>query len=192
MTRDDLIRFEKEIADEFNAGNIRFPIHLSAGNEDQLIEIFRDVRETDWIFGSWRFHYHCLLKGVPPEELRQAIRDGHSIALSFPEHRVYCSAIVGGIVPIALGVAAGVAKKGERVWCFLGDMTAETGIVHECMKYARNHGLPMFWVVEDNGISVCTDTESAWAGRTQWGHPVRRYTYELGYPHAGAGVRVQF
>ena len=44
----------------------------------------------------------------------------------------------------------------------MGDMTAETGIAHECIKYARNHQLPIRFIVEDNGKSVCTDTREAW------------------------------
>jgi len=84
------------------------------------------------------------------------------------------------------------------VHCFLGDMTAETGIAHECIKYATNFDLPIRFVVEDNGKSVCTDTFSAWgaenssfAGRGD--HPkVVYYRYQTSYPHAGAGARVQF
>ena len=36
----------------------------------------------------------------------------------------------------------------------MGDMTSETGIMHECYKYAVNHKLPIHFVIEDNGVSV--------------------------------------
>ena len=198
MTRDELIAFEADIAAEFNAGRIRAPIHLSGGNEDQLLQIFRRIRSQDWVFSSWRSHYHCLLKGVPPAELKAAIMAGRSIALCFPEHRVYSSAIVGGALPIAIGVAMAIARSGEdaRVWCFIGDMTFQCGIAHECIKYSRNHDLPIHFVVEDNGLSVCTTTHDVW-GRTQgcmdWSDTaVTYYRYHLPWPHAGAGQRVQF
>jgi hypothetical protein len=76
-------------------------------------------------------------------------------------------------------------------------MTAETGIAHESIKYARNHRLPMRFIVEDNAKSVCTDTRSAWAQPRLSFEDVRDevvhyYRYETRYPHAGAGVRVQF
>ena len=45
----------------------------------------------------------------------------------------------------------------------MGEMTSETGVAHECIKYGRNHGLPIQWVVEDNEKSVCTDTRKAWS-----------------------------
>jgi len=144
------------------------------------------------VFGSWRSHYHALLKGVPRETVRQAILDGRSIALTFPEQRVLCSAIVGGTAPIANGVAWAIKQSGldEKVYVFLGDMASETGIVHECMKYAHGHELPVQFIVEDNGMSVMTDT------RKVWGVDVctipERYHYELTVPHVGTGKFVRF
>ncbi len=199
MTVDELIAFESDIADEFNRGNIRAPVHLYSGNEAQMIQLFADVRHEDWVMCSWRSHYQCLLKGVPPNEVKAEIMAGRSITLCFPEYRIVSSAIVGGIIPIAVGVAFGLKRSGEsaRVHCFMGEMTAETGVAHEAIKFATNYGLPIRFVVEDNGKSVCTDTRQAWnqpvlswEGST---HPlVHYYKYETKYPHAGAGVRVQF
>jgi pyruvate dehydrogenase E1 component alpha subunit len=199
MTAEDLIAFETEIADLFNAAKIRAPIHLYYGNESQMIEVFRDVQPDDWVMCSWRSHYQCLLKGVPREEVKAEIIAGHSISLCFPKYRIVSSAIVGGIVPIAVGAALGIKRSGgkNRVHCFLGDMTAETGIAHECIKYSANHQLPIRFIVEDNSKSVCTDT------RETWNQPVLThenstdprvvfYKYQTKYPHAGAGVRVQF
>ena len=47
MTKDALIAFEADIAARFNAGTIRAPIHLYSGVEDQMIEVFRDIRPQD-------------------------------------------------------------------------------------------------------------------------------------------------
>lgn len=195
MTKDELIAFEESIAEEFNAGKIRYPVHLDNGNEDALIDVFKSVKPQDWVFGSWRLHYKALLKGVPPEELRAAIYRGESMALRFDEHRVYGSAIAGGMIPIALGTALAIKRSGvdQHVWLFVGDMMAESGILYETVKYTHNFQLPMSFVVEDNGVSVCTDTREAW-GRDGPDHEVRviRYQYRSKYPHAGAGQRVQF
>ena len=60
-----LIDFETEIKEIYEDGKITAPVHLSGGNEDQLIEIFKDVDKDDWVFSSWRNHYHALLHGVP-------------------------------------------------------------------------------------------------------------------------------
>lgn len=196
---DRLIDFETRVAETFNRGEIRAPVHLAYGNEEALIGIFDAVRPDDYVFCSWRSHYHCLLKGVSEEQLFQAILAGRSISLSFPEHRVMSSAIVGGQLPIAVGTALGIKRAGgsERVWCFLGDMTAETGMAQTCFRYSFHQALPIDFVVEDNGVSVCTDTRDVWAGAMPaWqslGLPnVSGYLYKSRYPHAGAGTRVQF
>ncbi len=199
LTKQDLIAFETEIAELFNRGGIRAPVHLYSGNEDAMLEVFRDVREDDWVCCSWRSHYQCLLKGVPREDVKHEIVEGRSISLCFPKYRVVSSAIVSGIVPIALGLALAIKRSGgtNRVHCFMGDMTSETGLAYECIKYSTNHDLPIRFIVEDNGKSVCTETRKVWnqAALTHEGtkHPkVVYYRYETRYPHAGAGVRVQF
>jgi TPP-dependent pyruvate/acetoin dehydrogenase alpha subunit len=199
MTAEELIAFEDDVAARFNAGTIRAPVHLYSGNEAQMIEVFKGIGRNDWVFCSWRSHYQCLLKGVPPQQVLDEILAGRSISLCFPEHRVYSSAIVGGVLPIAVGAAMAIARSGEdaRVHCFMGEMTAETGIAHESIKYARNHRLPIRFIVEDNGKSVCTDTRSAWnqprlSFENQRDEYIHHYRYETRYPHAGAGMRVQF
>lgn len=200
MQSSDLIAFEEDIAAEFNAARIRAPIHLYFGNEDAIIQVFQKIRPQDWVLCSWRSHYQCLLKGVPPAQLKSEIMAGRSISLCFPEYRIFSSAIVGGVVPIAAGIALGIKRSGgdANVYCFMGEMTAETGIAHESIKYCRNHQLPVTWVIEDNGKSVCTDTKAAWGLASHWWEKegpspdVISYRYESKYPHAGAGSRVQF
>ena len=68
-----LIGFEKTIADHWEAGRIKGPVHLSGGNEEELLEIGKRIKPTDWVFSTWRSHYHALIKGVPSEWLEQEI-----------------------------------------------------------------------------------------------------------------------
>lgn len=197
ITKDELIAFEADIAAEFNAGKIRAPIHLSGGNEDALIAIFKNVQPNDWVCGAWRQHYACLLKGVPPTRLKSDILAGKSITLCYPDYRIISSAIVGGIVPIALGLAWAAKRKGsgERIWCFVGDMTYMTGIRYECQMYASRHNLPLTFVVEHNGLSVCTPTQEVWGTEDVYrtnGGDTKQYDYRLPFPHSGAGKRVEF
>jgi pyruvate dehydrogenase E1 component alpha subunit len=199
MTVQELIDFETDIAHEFNEGKIRAPVHLYYGNEEAIISVFGKIKAQDWVFCSWRSHYQCLLKGVPHSEVKAEIMAGRSISLCFPQHRILSSAIVTGVLPIALGVALGIKRRNgnEKVWCFMGEMTSETGVAHECIKYARSHGLPIHWVVEDNEKSVCTDTRKAWnlsklTFEDARAPDITYYRYTSKYPHAGAGQRVQF
>jgi len=195
VTADELIAFEKEIAADFEAGKIAAPVHLAGGNEQHLIRIFKQIKPDDWVCCQWRSHYHCLLKGVPPEQLRKAIHDGRSIALCFPEHRILSSAIVGGIAPIAMGIAYALkAQKSKvKVWCFIGDMTARSGIVYETAMYADGHDLPIIFVVENNHMSVCTDTIASWGTECWYDDMIQHeYLYKLTWPHVGTGVFVKF
>ena len=86
-TKDRLINFENRLAEIYNRGEIKHPVHFSNGNESELIKIFAKINKEDWIFNSWRSHYQCLLKGVDEEHLIQKIKDGKSIALCFPEFK---------------------------------------------------------------------------------------------------------
>jgi len=202
LTKEDLIDFENDIAACFDDAQIRAPVHLYNGNEEQMLEIFRkhDIGDDDWVFGSWRSHYQCLLKGVPPEKLKAAILKGRSISLCFAEQKVLCSGIVTGVIPIAVGAALDIKRRGlpGKVYCFMGDMTSETAAAHVNIKYARNHKLPIHFIIEDNGKSVCTDTRATWGTEKLTYEDVNDeyityYSYDASkWPHAGAGKRVQF
>jgi pyruvate dehydrogenase E1 component alpha subunit len=197
-TPEELIQFETNVAEIFNSGVIKAPVHLYDGNEEQIIQVFNNIKDEDWVFCTWRSHYQCLLKGVPQEKLMEDIVKGKSITLCYPEFNIYSSAIVTGSIPIATGVALDIKRKNgtNHVWCFVGDMASETGTFFENYKYALNHELPITFVVEDNNKSVCTDTRKVWncdkLAFNQNESKIIYYSYESKYPHAGAGKRIQF
>ena len=166
LTEEDLINFELRVKEEYEKATITGPVHMSKGNEKQLIEIFKFIHPEDWVFSSWRNHYHALLHGVPEEHLWDLIVSGKSMSVYCKEPKLYTSSIVGGIIPIALGAAKAqkMKKNGRKVWAFVGDMTAETGVFHEAYKYSRRHELPLEFVIEDNDMSTNTPTSETWNG----------------------------
>lgn len=192
ITKEELIEFETKIADDYNNGKIKSAIHLAKGNEDVLIDLFQYIHPDDWVFCPWRNHYHALLHGMSKKELYKDILDGRSMSTSFKNF--YASSIVGGIIPIALGTALALKtkKSKRRVWCFIGDMTSKIGIFYEAYNYAKNLDLPLQFVVEDNGMSVHTPTDSAWGGKIKIPDDVIHYSYKMEYPHHGTGVFVDF
>ena len=197
--KNELINFENGIAKCFNDGKIRAPVHLYSGNEDFLIKFFKKIKKDDWVFCTWRSHYQCLLKGVPPKLLKREILAGKSISLCFSRYKIYSSAIAGGTLPIAVGMALSLKRKKSKnkVFCFIGDMVSETGIAHENIKYSMNKKLPIHFIIEDNNKSVCTDTRKTWSQKKLTYEKISNkyvtfYKYKLKYPHAGAGKRVQF
>jgi pyruvate dehydrogenase E1 component alpha subunit len=46
----DITAFEAEIADLFQQGKIKAPIHLRSGCEQNLIDIFKEIKSEDWVF----------------------------------------------------------------------------------------------------------------------------------------------
>ena len=194
-SKQDLIDFEDDIISHWENGEITGPIHLSNGNEDQLIKVFQKIGIDDYVFSTWRSHYHALLHGVEPSVLKQKILDGKSITIVDKDSKFYSSAIVTGTLPIALGVAKSIKYNGgdEKVWVFLGDMAFESGIFYEVHKYARNYDLPLYFVVEDNGVSTNTPTLDTWGGiQREIPEDVIYYKYKSKYPHYGTGKWVVF
>ena len=186
VDKDFLIEFETKIGNLFNEGKIAAPIHLYSGNEDQTIDIFKEIDiENDWVCCTWRNHYQGLLKGIPPELITSKILKGKSMVMNLPKYKFICS---------------------SRVWCWVGDMSAETGHFHEAYKYSLNHKLPITFIVEDNKKSVCTPTNKIWGRESPYYLENNEYKggilklpnlyyYQYDnkkYPHAGAGKRVQF
>ena len=194
-----LISFEDEVAERFSKKEILAPIHLYSGNEEQMIKVFSEINPSDWKLCSWRSHYQALLSGVPREKVMEEILKGHSISLNFPDYNFFSTAIVTGQLSIGVGLALDIKLKGgtNKVYVFLGDMTSETGAAHEAIKYSRNHKLPIKFIIEDNGFSVCSDTREVW-GSDKLSYEgiddeyVYHYRYSSKYPHAGSGARIQF
>lgn len=191
----ELVAFERKVAAAFEVRKIRGPIHLVGGNEKELIKIFKMyIPRSNWVLSTWRSHYHALLHGVPQEKVMAEILAGRSMQLHFPEYNFLTSAIMGGIIPIACGLAANIPPT-EHVWCFIGDMAANSGIFREAVQYANGHNLPVTFVVEDNGLSTNTPTEETWGSEYPWWKTARNvqwYSYERTQPHCGTGTYVAF
>ena len=205
MTVDDLVGFEKDIEYLYKLGKIQAPVHLR-GSEDlayetNLINIFKDnFASGDYVFGYWGQHIHALLCGIPKEELKQRILDGFSISLMFPKYNFYCSGIVGSLCGVATGVAYELKNSGSssKVLHFCGDMASYTGAFKESIEYACNFDLPIKFIVEDNGVSVTTDTkktwnyEDIWFKNSKYMSKIIYYKYINKYSHSGIQKKVAF
>ena len=194
ITPKELIAFETKVKNAYENAEVKGPVHLSKNNENELIELFQYIHPEDWVFSAWRNHYHALLHGVNPEKLFSWICEGRSMGINNLNPNFYASSIVGGIIPLSLGTAAGLKRKNSprRVWCFIGDMTMETGVFNEAYKFSQNLNLPLQFVVEDNNLSVHTPTDKAWGQRMDVPKNVIYYPYEMSYPHHGTGKWVNF
>ncbi len=188
-----LIAFRDRVADAFREKRIRAPVHFPGGEEEQMIAAMSDIRPDDWLCVGWRSMYAALLKGIPEEWVFGEILAGRSMYLMSKEYRLVGSSIVGGILPVACGLAMGIKRLGRpgRVFVVIGDMTARTGLWHEFYDYCTGHGLPIRVVVADNGFSTNADTRATW-GNMHQPPPISRFKYTRTMPHVGLAQRVSF
>lgn len=118
LSKEYLMFFEKWVVDTFNEGKLKSPVHLSGSIdgelEEFLIDLFKNIKPQDWVATTYRSHYHALLKGVPEEKLKNWILDNKSIHFMDKEYKIFSSAIVGGTLPVALGIALGLKMNNQR------------------------------------------------------------------------------
>ena len=207
-TVQSLKAFEASLAKAFEDGKINAPLHLSGGNEKQLISIFEEGNEKDYVFATHRNHYHYLLKGGDEHKLVDEILgkasgickgQGRSMHIYDTSINFYTSAIVGGTCAIAAGVAMAIKQTfGETdpnrpfVWCFVGDGAEDSGHFIEAVRLSICRRLPICFIVEDNDLSI----DSSKALRWHLYEPVNdkrimRYQYTRKYPHVGIGKYVK-
>lgn len=160
---------EEKVIELFDANEIHCPTHLSIGQEApaaalaQLLE-----QENRLVFTTHRSHAHYLAFGGSLTAFFAELfgrSGGCSGGWGGSMHLVDqtagilgSSSIVGGIVPIATGVAWAekLAGSGKVVMVFFGDAAMEEGVVYEAMNIAVLKNLPIIFVCEDNGWATYT------------------------------------
>ncbi len=210
MTAQSLIEFESGIRELWEQGQLPSLVHLCGGNETQLLDVFSQIKEGDWIFSTHRTHYHALLAGIDPDLLELKIRQGDSMFVYSRHHNFLCSAVLAGCCGIAAGVAwafkngvplsdmvwttpyrwDGKSLNLSKVWCFIGDGGEEEGHFYEAAMFVEANDLPCTFIIEDNNRSVDTPRDhrrGAAKGLEHLFKCVRRYHYTPTYPHAGSG-----
>lgn len=190
MTKQELIDFERKIAASYDDGLLPYLVHLNGGNEEQLIEIFKEVREGDYVFSTHRSHYHYLLHGGSPDDLEKKIMEGKSMFVFNRKLNFFTSSIVAATPAIAAGVAWALKRKGsdKKVWCFVGDGAVDEGNFHEAVYYVDGWDLPCTFVIEDNDRSInACKKERRGSADFRFPSCVRHYCYVPTYPHGGSG-----
>jgi pyruvate dehydrogenase E1 component alpha subunit len=202
-----LREFEERVAKEFEEGKISCPVHLSGGNESQLISIFELINEEDYIISTHRNHYHYLLKGGNDEKLMAELRGdnlgvcngcGRSMHIFDSSINFLTSGIVAGGCSIACGIGLAIQKelpltKRNHVWCFVGDGAEDSGHFTEAVRFAGGRKLPVTFIIEDNDLSIDIPKVDRWKEYSPiTAENVIRYNYKRRYPHVGVGKHVTF
>jgi len=197
MNKEDLINFENEIVDMYENGEIPYLLHICGGNEDELINIFKNINKDDYKISTHRTHYHYLLSGGEPDKLKDEIKRGNSMFIFDKELNFLSTSIVAGGPCIAAGISYGLKMKNSnrKVWCFVGDGAEDEGHFYEAVRFVDGFDLPCTFIIEDNDRNVSTNKEQR-RGKSiiEWPSCVVRYNYIPTYPHSGtySGKKINF
>ena len=161
------IRFvEEEIARRYPEGKMRCPTHLSVGQEAVAAATGLALTHRDMAVSGHRAHAHYLGKGGDLKSMIAEIygkatgcsggKGGSMHLIDESVGFMGSTAIVGGTVPVGVGLAYGMkVKKSDQVSCvFHGDAVVETGAFFESVNFAALKKLPVLFICENNLYSV--------------------------------------
>ena len=161
-------RFEERCAEDYVAAKIRGFLHLYIGQEAVAAGVIPALGPADSIVASYREHGHALLRGIPAGAIMAEMYGkasgcsggrGGSMHLFSREHRFFGGhAIVGGGLPVGIGIALADKLRGSRaVTCvFFGEGAAAEGEFHETLNIASLWRLPVLFVCENNAYAMGT------------------------------------
>ena len=153
---------EEEIARRYPEGKMRCPTHLSVGQEAVAAAVGMALRENDLAVSGHRAHAHYLGKGGNFKQMLLEIygkEGGCSAGKGGSMHLIDekigfmgSTAIVGGTIPVGVGLALGMQlKETDQVSCiFHGDAVLETGVFFESVNFAVLKKLPVLFICENN------------------------------------------
>ena len=166
-------RFEEKAAESYALGKIGGFCHLYIGQEAVAVGAIHALEQDDYVMTAYREHVHAMQCGITPGAVMAELygrKDGcskgkgGSMHMFSAEHNYLGGhGIVGGQVPLALGVAWKIRYKQEpRVMqVYLGEAAVNQGAFHESLNMAALWKLPLVTIVENNRFGMGTAWERA-------------------------------
>lgn len=171
-----LIReFETRTMQAYQQAKIGGFCHIYTGQEATAVGTIGALEHDDPVITAYRDHGHALARGMDPGACMAemfgkitgcAKGKGGSMHMFDKPNSLYGGhGIVGAQTPLGAGLAFAtkyenqVMKATERKrvsLCFLGDGAIDQGAFHEALNLASLYGLPVIYVIENNGYSMGT------------------------------------
>jgi pyruvate dehydrogenase E1 component alpha subunit len=161
--------FEERCAEQYTKGNITGFLHLYSGQEAVAVGATAGLHHNDYILSAYREHAQAIVRGAEPRRVMAELfgkatgickGKGGSMHLFDPAINFMGGyAIVGGQLPIAVGLAFAARYRGEdRITaCFFGDGAVNQGTFHESLNWAQLWQLPVLFVCENNFYGIGTE-----------------------------------
>jgi pyruvate dehydrogenase E1 component alpha subunit len=164
-------RFEERCVELYSAARIRGFLHLYIGEEAVAAGVMPALGPDDAVVATYREHGHALARGVPATSIMAEMFGkvtgcsrgrGGSMHLFDVARRFYGgNAIVGGALPVAVGLALADRLAGRRqvTACFFGEGAMAEGEFHESLNLAALWELPVLFCCENNLYAMGTALE---------------------------------
>jgi pyruvate dehydrogenase E1 component subunit alpha len=161
-------RFEEKCAELYSAAKIRGFLHLYIGQEAVAVGAMQALQGDDAVVATYREHGHALVRGVSARSIMAEMYGkvegcsrgrGGSMHLFDKATRFYGgNAIVGGGVPLAVGLALADKMQGRNrvTACFFGEGAIAEGVFHESLNLAALWDLPVLFCCENNLYAMGT------------------------------------
>jgi pyruvate dehydrogenase E1 component alpha subunit/2-oxoisovalerate dehydrogenase E1 component len=166
-------RFEEKCAELYQLQKIRGFLHLYDGEEAVSVGVMQALGPEDAVVATYREHGQALARGIGMDVLMAEMYGklegccrgrGGSMHMFDRKTRFYGgNAIVGGGLPLAVGVALGDKMLGRKTVtaCFFGEGAVDEGEFHESLNLAELWKLPVLFVCENNLYSMGMALERA-------------------------------
>ncbi|HEY0022809.1 MAG TPA: pyruvate dehydrogenase (acetyl-transferring) E1 component subunit alpha [Longimicrobium sp.] len=166
-------RFEEKVAEAYALGKIGGFCHLYIGQEAVAVGAIHAQTPDDYVMTAYREHVHALQCGVTPGAVMAELygrADGCSKGKGgsmhmFDAEKNYLGGhgIVGGQIPLALGVAWKIKYRQEErvIQVYCGEAAVNQGAFHESLNMAALWKVPMILIVENNRFGMGTAWERA-------------------------------
>ena len=161
-------QFEEKCAELYTQEKIRGFLHLYDGEEAIAAGIIPVLEPRDRIVATYREHAHALVRGVPITKVlaemygkQEGCSRGRGGSMHLFDRATNFhggNAIVGGGLPIAVGLALADRMRGDSIvtTCFFGEGAVAEGEFHESMNLAALWSLPVLFVCENNRYAMGT------------------------------------
>jgi pyruvate dehydrogenase E1 component alpha subunit len=161
-------RLEEKSAELYSAMKIRGFLHLYIGEEAVAVGVLPSIRPEDAVVSTYREHGHALARGMSARAILAEMYGkqegcsrgrGGSMHLFDRATRFYGgNAIVGGGLPIAVGLALADRMRGRKgvTCCFFGEGAVAEGEFHESMNLSALWRLPVLFACENNLYAMGT------------------------------------
>jgi 2-oxoisovalerate dehydrogenase E1 component alpha subunit len=132
---------------------------MSLGQEAAQVGSIRALRETDYVFPSYREHAAALVRGIGPVDLLRQWRGVSHAGWDPRPYRFHFYSLVLGTQTLhATGYAMGVQRDGtdEIVMTYFGDGASSEGDVSEALNWASVMTAPVLFFCQNNHWAIST------------------------------------